>query len=110
MSPAIRSLVVPVSDLEAAKAIYTALLGEPHTDQPFYVGFNVEGFEVGLNPHGDTSAGPVAFADVDDLDGVRTRLLADGATEGSAPREVAPGVRVCVLEDNDGNPIGLRGE
>lgn len=110
MSPVIRSLVVPVSDLEAAKAVYSALLGEPHTDQPFYVGFNVGGFEVGLNPNGETDAGPVAFADVEDLDGVRARLLAAGATERSAPRDVAPGVRVCVLEDTDGNPIGLRGE
>jgi hypothetical protein len=38
MSPTIRSLVIPVSDLEAAKAVYTALLGAPHTDQPYYVG------------------------------------------------------------------------
>ena len=37
MSPAIRSLVIPVSDLAAAKAVYTALLGNPHTDQPYYV-------------------------------------------------------------------------
>ena len=35
MSPTIRSLVIPVSDLEAAKAVYTALLGAPHTDQPY---------------------------------------------------------------------------
>ena len=109
MSPTFRSLVVPVSDLDAAKAVYTALLGKPHTDQPYYVGYAADGFEVGLNPHGDTGAGPVAFADVGDLDGVRASLLAAGATERSAPREVAPGVRVCVLEDTDGNPIGLRG-
>lgn len=31
MSPTIRSLMIPVSDLEAAKALYTALLGSPHT-------------------------------------------------------------------------------
>jgi len=109
MSSTIRSLVVPVSDLAAAKAVYTALLGEPHTDQPYYVGYNVSGFELGLNPHGDAAAGPVAFADVEDLDSVRARLLAAGASERSAPRQVAPGVRVCVLEDPDGNPVGLRG-
>ena len=50
MSPTIRSLVIPVSDLEAAKAVYTALLGAPHTDQPYYVGYNVDGFEIGLGP------------------------------------------------------------
>ena len=50
MSPTIRSLVIPVSDLDAAKAVYTALLGAPHTDQPYYVGYNVDGFEVSLAP------------------------------------------------------------
>jgi predicted enzyme related to lactoylglutathione lyase len=108
MSATIRSLVIPVSDLSAAKAIYSALLGAPHTDQPYYVGYNVDGFEVALNP-GDPTGGPVAFADVDDLDATRATLLAAGASEYNAPRQVAPGARVCVLADTDGNPIGLRG-
>jgi hypothetical protein len=59
MSPTIRSLVIPVSDLDAAKTVYTALLGAPHTDQPYYVGYNVDGFEVALAP-GDIAGGPVA--------------------------------------------------
>ena len=110
MSPTIRSVVVPVTDLEAAKAIYTALFGAPHTDQPYYVGYNADGFEVSLNPQGKGIGGPVAYADVDDLDAVRAALLAAGATERSAPTEVSPGARVCVLEDTDGNPVGLRGK
>jgi predicted enzyme related to lactoylglutathione lyase len=109
MSPTIRSVVVPVSDLSAAKTIYTALLGEPHTDESYYVGYNVNGFEVAFAP-GDAVGGPVAYADVEDLDTTRDILLAAGATERSAPRQVAPGVRVCVLADTDGNPIGLRGQ
>jgi catechol 2,3-dioxygenase-like lactoylglutathione lyase family enzyme len=110
MSPTIRSVVVPVSDLDAAKAIYTALLGAPHTDQPYYVGYSADGFEVSLNPSGDVAAGPVAYVDVDDLDGVRADLLAAGATEQMAPYEVSPGARVCLLGDPDGNPVGLRGK
>jgi catechol 2,3-dioxygenase-like lactoylglutathione lyase family enzyme len=109
MSPTIRSLVIPVTDLNATKAVYTALLGAPHTDEAYYVGYNVDGFEVGLAP-GDVSGGPVAYADVDDVDATRAALLAAGATERSAPHQVAPDVRVCVLEDADGNPIGLRGK
>ena len=108
MSPTIQSLVIPVSDLAAAKQVYTALLGDPHTDTPYYVGFNANGFEVSLAPNQGTD-GPVAFADVDDLDGTREALLAAGATEKSAPRQVAPGARVCVLADPNGNSIGLRG-
>lgn len=109
MSPTIRSLVIPVSDLNATKAVYTALLGSPHTDEPYYVGYNVDGFEVALNPSG-AGGGPVAFADVEDLDSTRATLLAAGATERDAPRQVAPEARVCVLVDPDGNPLGLRGK
>ena len=110
MTATIRSLVIPVSDLAAAKAVYTALLGEPHTDQPYYVGYEVEGFEVGLNPGGEVAGGPVTFADVEDLDATRETLLAAGATERDAPRKVAPDTRICVLADADGNPFGLRGK
>ncbi len=109
MTPTIRSLVIPVSDLTAAKSVYSALLGAPHTDQPYYVGYNVNGFEVALNTMGP-GTGPVAYADVEDLDAARESLLAAGATERDAPRLVAPQVRVCVLADADGNPIGLRGK
>jgi predicted enzyme related to lactoylglutathione lyase len=109
MSPTIRSLVIPVSDLDAAKVVYGALLGAPHTDESYYVGYNINGFEVALSPAGE-GGGPVAFADVEDLDAARETLLAAGATERDAPREVAPGARICVLADSDGNPIGLRGK
>jgi predicted enzyme related to lactoylglutathione lyase len=98
-----------VSDLDAAKAVYGALLGSPHTAEAYYVGYNVDGFEVALNPAG-AGGGPVAYADVDDLDATRETLLAAGATERDAPSQVAPDARVCVLTDPDGNPIGLRGK
>src|SRR6476620_9633883 len=78
------------------------------TSMAYYVGYNVDGFEVALNPAG-AGGGPVAFADVDDRDATPATLLAAGATERDAPRQVAPGARVCVLADADGNPIGLRG-
>jgi predicted enzyme related to lactoylglutathione lyase len=110
MSPTIRSVVIPVSNLDAAKPIYTALYGAPHTDQPYYVGFSADGFEVSLAPQEDVAGGPVAYTDVDDLDAARAAVLAAGATERSAPREVAPGARVCVLLDTDGNAFGLRGK
>lgn len=108
MSTTIRSVVVPVTDVAAAKAVYAALYGDPHTDTPYYVGFDADGFEVSLAP-GDPAQGPVAYADVDNLDAARRALLDAGATELSAPRQVAPEARVCVLADLDGNPVGLRG-
>jgi hypothetical protein len=60
MSPTIRSLVVPVSDMDAARAVNTALFGAPHTDQPYYVGFNVDGFEVSLAPN-DPAGNPIGL-------------------------------------------------
>ncbi len=84
MRSTIRSLVVSVSDLGAAKAVYAGLFGAPHTDQSYYVGYNVEGCEVSLAP-GDVAGGPVAFADVQDLDATRatcSRLVLPSA----APR------------------------
>jgi len=103
------SMVIPVSDLDSAKKLYGALAGEPHTDTAYYVGYNVDGFEVALAP-GDNGVGaPVLYADVPDLDAAREKLLAAGATEKLAPQQVAPDVRICVLTDADGNPIGLRG-
>lgn len=109
MTTAIRSLVIPVSDIDAAKKVYGAVLGEPHTDTPYYVGYNVDGFEVALAPS-EAGGGPVANVDVEDLDAAREALLAAGATDRDEPRQVAPGMRVAVLQDADGNPIGLRGK
>ena len=111
MSPTIRSLVIPVSDLDAAKAVYTALLVSPHTDESYYVGYNINGFEVGLNPGRRRPGGPVAFADVEDLDATRPdptfgrRHRARRAASGRTTR-----CRCPVLADADSNPIGLRGK
>ncbi len=109
MTNTIRSLVIPVSDLAAAKALYSSVLGEPHTDTAYYVGFDAGGFEVALAP-GDLELGTVAYVDVDDLDAAREALLSAGATSRVEPRQVAPGTRVAVMADADGNVIGLRGE
>ena len=47
----LRTVVYKVSDLGRAKAWYTKVLGiEPYFDEPFYVGFNVGGYELGLDP------------------------------------------------------------
>jgi predicted enzyme related to lactoylglutathione lyase len=110
MNVKIFSVVIPVSDIESAKSIYRALYGAPHMDSPYYVGFKAEGIEVGLTPQADLALGPVVYTAVEDLDGTKRALVEAGAKEKSAPKQVAPGLRVCVLEDKDGNPIGLSGK
>ena len=104
------SIVHPVRDLAAAKAIHTALLGTgPHTDEPYYVGFNVGGVEIGLNPRGheDGMPAPVAFIRVDDLDAAVNEVVAAGATLAGAPRAVGGGTRIATVTDADGNTLGL---
>ncbi|GGK57781.1 VOC family protein [Nocardia camponoti] len=110
MSVKLGSIVIPVSDLDAAKHIYSALFGEPHTDTAYYVGYSVDGLEVGLNPNGDVAQGPVAYTAVPDVDAAKKAVIDAGASEIAPPREVSPGVRVCVLEDTDANPFGLIGK
>lgn len=107
MSASISTHVVTVSDLEAAKAVYGAVLGTPHTDAPYYVGFNLGGFEFGLTP-GDPSS--ITYVSVEDLDAAHAAMIAAGATEQQAPTKVAPELRVSVLVDKDGNKIGLNGK
>lgn len=112
MSNTPNRVVIPVKGLDGAKKIYRTWLGaEPHTDTPYYVGFNVGGVEIGLNPNGHAmgSTGPTVVASVENLDAAREELLAAGATELSAPSPAGPGQRVCTFVDADGNPIGIIG-
>ena len=54
MLQGLRTVIYHVADLDRAKAWYADVIGSaPYFDQPFYVGFNVGGFELGLDP--DTS-------------------------------------------------------
>jgi predicted enzyme related to lactoylglutathione lyase len=105
----LQSIVYPVRDLEAAKAVYAALLGQPHTDQPYYVGFNVNGHEVGLNPHGHDQGmtGPVGYWQVDDVTAAVEALVAAGGRAQGEPQDVGGGTLIATVTDADGNPIGL---
>jgi predicted enzyme related to lactoylglutathione lyase len=100
-------IVMPVSNIDSAKATYRALLGvEPYVDGPYYVGFQTDGGEIGLDPNG--KIGPLAYWDVADLDGVIATLTAAGATVTQEPADVGGGLMIAVLADASGNPIGLR--
>jgi predicted enzyme related to lactoylglutathione lyase len=104
----IRTITVPVKDLDAAKALYTRLLGvEPYADAPYYVGFRPDGGpELGLDPHGDVAAGPIVYWHVDDINAEVATLAKAGATEERAVRDVG-GPLIATLRDADGNLFGL---
>jgi predicted enzyme related to lactoylglutathione lyase len=107
----LRVVLYPVKDVEKAKATFVALLGvEPHVDSPYYVGFSVDGSEIGLLPNGHDHgmSGPEPFYDVDDLEARLVALTAVGAAIVQSPTEVGGGMRVAKVRDTEGNVIGLR--
>jgi len=106
----IKTVLHPVSDVEKAKAIYTALLGiEPQADSAYYVGFDVAGQHIGLVPGGGPQGltSPVAYWHVDDIEAKLAEVTAAGATIKDAPNEVGGGRVVASVVDLDGNVLGL---
>jgi predicted enzyme related to lactoylglutathione lyase len=106
----IKTVLHPVSDLEAAKTMYIALLGiPPQADSPYYVGFDVEGQHIGLVPGGGPQGmtSPVAYWHVSDIESKLADVTAAGATVKEPPHEVGGGRLVASFTDPDGNVLGL---
>jgi predicted enzyme related to lactoylglutathione lyase len=106
----IKTVLHPVSDLAAAKAVYTALLGiAPQADGPYYVGFEAAGQQIGLVPGGGPQAmtSPVAYWHVDDIEAKLAEVTAAGATMKEPPHDVGGGRLVGTFTDPDGNVLGL---
>jgi predicted enzyme related to lactoylglutathione lyase len=109
MAKELNNIAIPVKDLEAAKALYTALLGEPFADSPYYVGYMAEGVQIGLDPNGHRHGhtGPIAFWKTQDIRAEIETLKSAGAEVLDDPKDVGGGLLVAVLKDADGNLIGL---
>jgi predicted enzyme related to lactoylglutathione lyase len=106
----VKTILHPVSDLEKAKAVYTALLGiQPQADADYYVGYDTEGQHIGLVPGGgpDGMASPVAYWHVSDIEAKLAEVTAAGATVLEPPRDVGGGRLVATFTDPDGNVLGL---
>ncbi|WP_067798320.1 VOC family protein [Actinomadura formosensis] len=106
----IKTVLHPVSDLAAAKAVYTALLGmPPQHDASYYVGFDAEGQHIGLVPRGgpQDTASPVAYWHVTDIEAKLAEVTAAGATVKEPAHDVGGGRLVATVTDPDGNVLGL---
>jgi predicted enzyme related to lactoylglutathione lyase len=98
----------PAPDLSAAKSFYTAMLGkEPYFDEPFYVGYSVGGFELGLWPDGDPAAGPLAYWGVTDIDAALAHVVRLGATARGEISNVGDGIRMVDVTTPTGDVFGL---
>ncbi len=112
MLQGLRTVVYSVRDLDRAKEWYSSVLGfGPYFDEPFYVGFDVGGFELGLQPDDADaprdSVGGVAYWGVADADNALERLLELGATEHSDVQDVGEGIRLATVLDSEGNVFGI---
>ena len=105
----LRTVIYPAPDLAAAKAWYAVMLGQPpYFDEPFYVGFSVGGFELGLIPDGEPGInGAQALWGVANADLALTRLLALGASLLEAVTDVGGGIRAAAVKDPFGNRFGI---
>ena len=109
---ALMTAIYPTGDLAKAKAWYAEVFGvPPYFDEPFYVGFNVAGYELGLIPneaaHSPGNAGVVAYWGVDDCAAAHARVLALGAKELGPVQDVGGGIKVSTVTDPDGNALGI---
>lgn len=112
MFQGLRTVIYGVSDIEKAKHWYSTALGiNPYFDEPFYVGFNVGGYELGLDPNAEPvsqqSAGVVAYWGVENIQAELKRLVAAGATIHGDVRDVGGGIQVASVLDPFGNIVGL---
>jgi len=105
----LRTAIYPAPDLPRAKQWYAGVLGQqPYFDEPFYVGFSVGGFELGLLPDAAPGVeGVRALCAVTDIEVAHARLLARGATALEPVTDVGGGIRVAALRDPFGNRLGL---
>ena len=110
MTRGLNTFIVPVSDLAKAKAVYGELLGvRPSTDEPYYVGFDVDGQQLGLDPNGHASGmtGPIGYWHVDDISSSVKALVEAGAVVQRDIADVGGGRLIATVTDDDGNVIGL---
>jgi catechol 2,3-dioxygenase-like lactoylglutathione lyase family enzyme len=104
----LRTTIYPAPDLEASKAWFTGLLGfAPYFDEPFYVGYEVGGFELGLDPNAAVEDGAVTYWGVEDADAGLAALIAAGATERQPVTEVGEGIKVARVANPLGDVVGI---
>ena len=108
----LRTAIYHVDDIETGKAWYTEVLGvKPYFDEPFYVGFNVGGYELGLHPSegqsGEKAEGAVAYWGVANAAEAFTRIVELGATVHEDVQDVGGGIKVATVKDPFGNIFGM---
>lgn len=108
----LRTAIYHVNDIEKGKQWYAEVFGvQPYFDEPFYVGFNIGGYELGLQPSeaaaGGKADGSVAYWGVESCAAAFQRVIDMGATVNEAVQDVGSGIKVATVKDPFGNVIGI---
>ncbi|MGO8877646.1 MAG: VOC family protein [Acidimicrobiales bacterium] len=104
----LRTAIYPAADLEASKAWFSKILGRaPYFDEPFYVGFNVGGYELGVVPAGDEAGQGITYWGVPDADAALAQLVAAGASLHSEVTDVGDAIRVAAVREPSGSLLGI---
>ena len=108
----LRTTIYKVGDIKEAVEWYSkAFETEPYFEEPYYVGFNIEGYELGLqpeeNPTTDKVESVVSYWGVEDIQEVYDRLIELGATENEKPFNAGGELMTATVKDPFGNVIGL---
>ena len=111
MIQGVRTVIYYVKDLEKAKAWYTKIFDcSPYFDQPYYVGFNIEGFELGLAPDKDGENfenNTVVYWGVKDAKAIYAELLEEGSIANEPIKDVGEGILLGTVIDPAGNVFGI---
>lgn len=107
----LRTVIYYVPDLQKAKEWYTTLTGvKPYFDESFYVGFDINGCELGLHPQDETVTKgnqTVTHWAVDGIEDCVQQLINSGASVLYNIQDVGGGIKVATLIDPWGNAVGL---
>ena len=106
----IRTVIYSTPDLARAKEWYSNVFGiEPYYDQPYYVGFNIGGYELGLDPNAKNvgPGGSTAYWGVGNIAETMAHMTSVGAEVGEAAHDVGDGIKVGSVRDPFGNVIGI---
>jgi catechol 2,3-dioxygenase-like lactoylglutathione lyase family enzyme len=104
----LRTVIYPAPDLSTSKAFWTQLLGiAPYFDEPFYVGFDVGGYELGLLPDANPADGSTTYWGVESVSAAVAHALSLGATEYAPAQDVGDGITTGTVRLPDGSLLGF---
>ena len=104
----LRTVIYPAPDLAAATRWWTDFLGvAPYFEEPFYVGFEVAGFELGLLPDADPADGALTFWGVDDVPAAVAAAIDAGCKVHTPVADVGDGIVTATVRQGGGTIVGF---